>query len=390
MQTVLLHFLDELRAVGVRISPSESIDALQSAASIGIERELLREALAVSVIKDEKDRPLFDAIFAQFFAVPGLRPKSDRAASFGEGRGWRTRGDSARSISQQPPRAESPATALRSSPQDKPKGQEQFLERLTGESTAAETAHHDNEHGVQFAQHKALLTKPFQSFDARTVEAVSALVEELSRRLKAHLSRRYTRRRHGRLDFRRTIRASISHGGVPLDLFLRGRKPGKLDLLVLCDVSGSVSLVSDFLLALVSPAGSYFRQVRTFAYIDRVCEVSFEHGHVVPHDAMLDLYALSDFGQVLQHFLRTYGQQLLSRNTVVLVLGDARNNRRPPRPDLLARIRQQVKSLVWLNPEPTERWDTGDSVMSKYAPVCDSVLACGDLELLLRALKYSL
>ena len=194
------------------------------------------------------------------------------------------------------------------------------------------------------------------------MEAAKELVEDLARRLRGRLSRRYKRRKRGRLDFRRTIRASIAHGGVPLDLLLRGRRPGKPDLVALCDLSGSVAVVSDFLLALLAPAAEYFRQVRTFAYVDRVCEVSFEQGYVVPHTA-LDLYAWSDFGKVLQQFWHEYGEHLLTHNTLVLVLGDARNNRRPPRPDLLARMRDRARKLVWLNPEPRERWNTGDSVI---------------------------
>ena len=404
MQMVLLRFLDELRSAGLPISTSESMDALQAVAAIGLEREILSEALAASLVKDEEDRPLFEDIFAQFFAAPRSRHKNKQAANSGEGIGSRsqTHGDSARSAHHNQLRAQSHPAALRSSSQqDKTQGQQQFFDSLKGKPIGARSSDQNNEdnednevYRAQFAQrkalHKALLDKPFHMFDSRDVEASALLVEELSRRFKAHLSRRYTRRKHGRLDFRRTIRASISHGGVPLSLLLRGQKPGKPDLLALCDVSGSVSVVSDFLLALVSPAASYFRQVRTFAYIDRVCEVSFEGAHVVPHDDMLDLYARSDFGKVLQHFWQIYGELLLTRNTVVVVLGDARNNRRPPRPDLLARIRERVKTLVWLNPEPLERWDTGDSVMSKYTPVCDTVLACRNLDELQHALKQSL
>ena len=158
--------------------------------------------------------------------------------------------------------------------------------------------------------------------------------------------------------------------------------------MVLCDLSGSVATVTDFLLALIAPASSYFRRVRMFAYVDRLCEVSFENGHVVPH-AELDLYADLDFGKVLQHFWQHDGEQTLSQQTLVLILGDARNNRRPPRPDLLVRMRDSAKKLVWLNPEPLARWNTGDSVMKLYEPACDIVLACGNLRELMTALKQA-
>src|SRR5581483_295142 len=225
--------------------------------------------------------------------------------------------------------------------------------------------------------------------DARDVEETKELVEALARQLRGRLSRRYKPRKRGRLDFRRTIRASITRGGVPLELLLRGRKPGKPDLVVLCDLSGSVATVADFLLALLAPASAYFSHVRSFAYVDRLCEVSFENGHVIPHTE-LDLYARSDFGKVLQQFWQHDGEQILSRQTLVLILGDARNNRRPPRADLLARIRDSAKKLVWLNPEPIARWNTGDSVMKLYEPICDIVLACGNLRELMIALKQTL
>jgi uncharacterized protein with von Willebrand factor type A (vWA) domain len=92
---------------------------------------------------------------------------------------------------------------------------------------------------------------------------------------------------------------------------------------------------------------------------------------------------------VLQHFWREHGEHVLTPHTVVLILGDARNNRRPPRPDLLARMRAQVKALVWLNPEPRERWNTGDSVIGLYARVSDIVLPCGNLRELLAALNQA-
>jgi uncharacterized protein with von Willebrand factor type A (vWA) domain len=245
------------------------------------------------------------------------------------------------------------------------------------------------QHKTKLALRRVLLEKPFREFDSRDVESSKELVEELARRLRGRLSRRYRRGRRGRLDFRRTFRASVARGGAPIELFWRNRRPGKPDLVALCDLSGSVALVSDFLLALVAPAADYFRRVYTFAYVDRLCEVSFENGYVVPHET-LDLYARSDFGKVLQQFWEEEKERLLTRNTIVLVLGDARNNRRPPRPDLLERVRDRAKQLVWLNPEPRERWNTGDSVVSVYTQSCDLVLGCGNLKELLNALTRML
>ena len=399
MRDVTLRFINDLRAAGLRISVSESMDAMQAIAVVGIDRDLLREALAASLVKEEEDRPLFDETFARFFAAPKSRHKGQHheQVSAGEGQKATANGARPRAAVRSPkqPRPGEPSAhepAERANDKDRKPGAESLLDQQL------ESRQRENQSSDPHTQHpapafqatrRAILEKPFKAFDSRDVEAAKALVEELTRRLHGHLSRRYKRNKRGRLDFRRTIRASISHGGVLIETRLRYRRPGKLDLVAFCDLSGSVAVVSDFLLALLAPAAAYFRKVHTFAYVDRVCEVSFEQGHVVPHTA-LDLYALSDFGKVLQQFWQEYGERLVTRNTLVLILGDARNNRRPPRPDLLARLRDRAKKLIWLNPEPRERWNTGDSVIGRYATECDVVVECGNLRELLSALKQTL
>ena len=393
MLSVTLDFIQELRTAGLRIAPSESLDAVQAIAAAGVEREVLREVLATCVVKDEEDRYAFDAVFNRFFAGSHPQTRKKPLPHSGQGVGPRptqtARSERARPLPQrsekkplarpstQPPAAEAQAKKESPAPLLQPAGD-------AGQSPEEDEQYQQEK--ARLAKRKALLHKSLSLFDSRDVEEARDLVDDLAHRFRGHLSRRYRRTKRGRLDFRRTIRASISHGGAPVNLFMKGRRPGRPDLLAWCDLSGSVSTVSDFLLALLAPAGDYFRQVRTFAYVDRLCQVSFERGYVVPHDE-LDLYARSDFGRVLQHFWQAEGERLLTRNTIVLILGDARNNRRPPRPDLLARMRDRTRQLIWLNPEPEARWDTGDSVMGRYTPVCDAVLGCGNLKELLEALR---
>jgi uncharacterized protein with von Willebrand factor type A (vWA) domain len=399
MRDLTLRFINELRTAGLRISISESMDALRAVATIGIEREMFCEALATCLVKEEDDRPVFDETFARFFAGPPTQRRGkhhEKSGEQGEKRQEKTAGAGGRP-QEQPQQQQRPSQQPPQSPQERPEQslQQEPASRLSQAELAEKesiTGRQPEEDETGFkarrARQKALLEKSFKTFDARDVEATKELVEQLARQFRSRLSRRYKRRKRGRLDFRRTLRAAIPHGGVAIDLRFRGRRPGKPDLLALCDLSGSVALVSGFLLALLSPASAFFRRVRTFAYVDRLCEVSFEHGHVVPHTE-LDLYARSDFGQVLQHFWREYGEHVLTPHTVVLILGDARNNRRPPRPDLLVRMRAQVKTLAWLNPEPHEQWNTGDSVIGLYARVSDIVLPCGNLRELLAALNQA-
>ncbi len=400
MRSTTLHFINELRTVGIRISLSESMDAVQAVAAAGVEREVLREALATCVVKEEEDRFAFDEVFERFFAGPARRDKKKPRPHSGEGVGQRTtkttRSEHARPSERQnksdkkhfSPQSVQPQESKSQKQKDKQKQKARSLQPAKGVGENLEEKETQKQEKSRLAKRKALLHKSLSLFDSHDIEEAKELVEDLARRFRGHLGRRQRRTKRGRLDFRRTIRASISHGGVLVDLRMRGRQPGKPDLVALCDLSGSVSTVSDFLLALLAPASDYFRHTRTFAYVDRLCEVSFEQGYVVPHDD-LDLYARSDFGQVLQNFWQTEGPRALTCNAIVLILGDARNNRRPPRPDLLSQIRDHAKKLIWLNPEPRERWDTGDSVMSRYAPMCDAVLECENLKDLLGALKQA-
>ncbi len=78
---------------------------------------------------------------------------------------------------------------------------------------------------------------------------------------------------------------------------------------------------------------------------------------------------------------------MLTRNTILLILGDARNNRRPPRAETLGRLHSAVRQVVWLNPEPASRWNTADSVMRSYQRYCDALLSASTIRELYVALR---
>jgi uncharacterized protein with von Willebrand factor type A (vWA) domain len=152
----------------------------------------------------------------------------------------------------------------------------------------------------------------------------------------------------------------------------------------LCDLSVSAATATDFFLAVLAPSTAYFRRVQLFGYVDRLVEIEFVAGQVRPA-APVDLMARSDFGRVLRDLMEKE-RTALTADTVLLVLGDARNNRLPPRADLLARMHREVRSVVWLNPEPRERWNTGDSVIDTYARSIDLLFAAHDPRSLIAAL----
>jgi uncharacterized protein with von Willebrand factor type A (vWA) domain len=380
MRARILGFVQALREDGLAVSVAESLDAVAAVAAAGVERPVLREALAATLVKDEADRPAFDTRFDAMFpagGAPAPRPRKGR-----RGRGLAAAGGAARAGRgsgggrAEPPRREDDAERPRTARAD------------PRERTAAERRGDAERPAPARGMRRRILALPFREYTALDLEDAHAVARELAARLRGRLARRTWRTRRGRLDFRRTIRSSIGAGGVPARLHFRARRPGRPDLVVLCDLSRSVAEASGILLALLAPLGRHFRRVQLFAYVDHLCPVTLEGGHVVP-DGPLDLHARSDLGRVLVE-LAGRERVPLGRSTELLVLGDARNNRLPPRADALRALRDRVQRLVWLVPEPRARWDTGDSVLGLYAPFCDAVVECVNLAELVRALRRTL
>ena len=210
----------------------------------------------------------------------------------------------------------------------------------------------------------------------------------LSRKLAVRLARKRRRRRRGPVDLRHTVRRSLSTGGVPLDLRFKPPRPAKPEIFVIADVSGSVASFARFTLHLVHAISSQFSKVRSFVFVDGLDEVThlFE-GVEDPADAVLrinaeaDVIAFdghSDYGRALSSFHDRYARSLTKRSTV-LILGDARNNYHQAHAEVLADLHQRARAVYWLNPEPTSYWNSGDSVVSQYAPYCDRVIECRTL-----------
>jgi hypothetical protein len=207
-------------------------------------------------------------------------------------------------------------------------------------------------------------------------------VAPLARRLAVRLSARRRMGRQGRLDFRRTVRASLGTGGVPVVTHHRPRKVHKPELVVLCDVSGSVAGFSHFTLMLTQALREHFSGVRAFAFVDATDEVTrfFRPGTDVA-DAIArigreaDVVAFdghSDYGNALEVFADRW-PTAVGPKTSLLVLGDGRTNYRQPGLPVLADLVRRARSAHWLNPEPRRLWGSGDSAADRYGEVVDMV-----------------
>jgi uncharacterized protein with von Willebrand factor type A (vWA) domain len=400
----VLRFVQRLRAAGVRISVSETLDAMNAVALAGIEMARMREALSATLIKDEADRPLFEELFIAFFRPPGEKREISRKRP---GSGTSISPSSARSPGESPQTSRSSETpephpsakprklgAERKSgtPAQNPSADFERLDARRGEATGqpkgeprevGEQASSEIEAG-RIARLHAIERTPFAGYSDLEYEQARAALGPLARRYRVRLGRRLRAAKAGRIDFRRTIRASLQRGGAFCDLRFRARRPRRVDLVVLADVSGSVRYSSTLMLEIIAGARAHFRRVRSFVYVDRLAEADFENGHLLM-TPVLDLYARSDFGRVLGELWERRGE-LLNRATVLVIMGDGRNNRRPARADLLRETARLCRAVVWLIPEEPGRWGTGDSAIFQYAREVSAMLRSGNLRELEKAL----
>ncbi len=204
------------------------------------------------------------------------------------------------------------------------------------------------------------------------------VVKPLARTLATRLAARRRRSRRGEIDLRKTLRKSMSTGGVPIDVVLKKPHPARPELVVLCDVSGSVAGFSHFTLMLVHALRQQFSRVRVFAFIDTTDEVTELFGpdadlavavqRITREAGVYTRDGHSDYGHAFASFMNTW-PNVLSPRSSLLVLGDGRNNYRNPELELLAHMVNSSRHAHWLNPEPRHLWGSGDSAVPRYQDV---------------------
>ena len=210
----------------------------------------------------------------------------------------------------------------------------------------------------------------------------------LTRKLAARLARKRRHGRKGPLDFRNTVRHSLSYGGVPAEPKFKYPRPAKPELIVIADISGSVAAFARFTLMLVYAIQNQFSKVRSFVFIDGIDEVTdfFKNTediqdaiHRVNTEAdVVWVDGHSDYGHAFEVFWEKYGKDVGPKSTVLL-LGDARNNYHASQAWVIKQIRAKARHVYWLNPEPKSYWNTGDSIVGEYGTHTDGVYECRNL-----------
>jgi uncharacterized protein len=424
-----LEFVETLRTAGLPVSVAEGLDAVRAVERLGLgDRERMREGYAATLVKRQAHRPSFDAVFDLFFpallgsgarwteadradldspeAVTDLRDRlatalvevdadqaglGDLAVELVERLGelpGRGKGMSTWSAHQALSRVGAEALLDRLVAALAGGGDRDEARRAAERRFASFARLVDAEVRRRLAEDRTpqyvaetILRPPvdqiaFTAARMADVEQMRREIYPLARRLATRLAKEQHARRRGPLDFRRTVRASMSTGGVPVTTHHRPRRPHRSELVVLCDVSGSVAQFAQFTLLLVFALREQFTKVRAFTFVDDVHEVTqhFRPGGD-PASTMAELAASvahasrwgrTDYGRAFTRFQERHADAL-GPKVSLLVLGDARSNYGDLALPLFAHIVRQTRHAYWLNPEHRRQWGTGDSGADRYA-----------------------
>ena len=232
----------------------------------------------------------------------------------------------------------------------------------------------------RIARHAVAPQTELVAFTNATAEQFAEMrraVQPLSRKLATRLAARRRRAARGRIDLRRTLRRSLSTGGVPMRPVMRRRRPGRPELVLLCDMSGSVAGFAQFTLLLTQALSDQFSKVRSFAFVGVTDEITHlvragrdepEHlaERILTEATLTRMGMSSDYDGALRTFVDGWADALGPR-TSVLILGDGRTNGAPPNLPALREIAERAGHVHWLNPEPMSAWGAGDSEAHRYA-----------------------
>jgi uncharacterized protein len=432
MAAKLLGFCEELRGEGVAVGTSELLDAFAALEHVDwTSRADFREALAATIAKSQDDRRVFELLFDRYFfrtaeaeavqrgvtehaeggppAGEGERFDMDELSeaireaiaagdedamrdlarlaisAFGRGEGSGVVGVDVQRIRRtlgltagtQPPAAD--GSERPPIDRDQLTGFERHLRRELERDLIERTETLPPSRPLAELD-RALPTSPTQD-----LAAVHRAVSQMKRRLATLGHEQRGRKKGQHVDVRRTMRASLETGGVPLRLRYRPKRPRRPEIYVLCDVSTSVTSASVFFLSVLHALHDSFRKLRSFVFIERISEVTdvFEHERdfaviaqkISSEGGVADVSGYTDYGRVWLEFLTEISEDLDPRSTVI-VLGDARTNGREPHAEVFAKVAEKAGRLFWLNPEPKLYWNYGDSVMAAYERYCDGAFEC--------------
>ena len=435
MVDFLRDFIHILRSSDLRVSTSESIDAMNVVSEIGLDdKSLLRDSLSLSLAKTLREKEIFNECFDNFFEENYMNLKSDelpeenheRDIEFDDLNNSENMQKSLEELYKNSDKT-SLMTAMALAARDanlqdiKLFTQVGMFTRKIFDEMGLETLNNDifqasrqgdtkreselknireslrleirdyvenqvklrtTNAGKQLRE-DALSQMRLTQADKSDYQIMSGIIKKMARRLISVHSRRKRKSQRGMLDIRSTIRANQEYDGILFETIWKKTKVDRPKIVALCDVSGSVANVSRFFLMFLHSLTEILPNVRTFAFSNKAGEVTdlFENKDIevaAAETLLLNGGGSTDYGQAFVD-LEGLLENNIDRKTTVIILGDARSNYGDPRCDVLKTIQEKSKRILFLNPEPKSVWGTGDSEMLRFVPYCSKSKVCSSL-----------
>ena len=430
MEHVLQDLIAALRGSGVRISVSESIDAMNALRLMGYDnRQILKTSLSATLAKSRHDKALFDSCFDRFYSLDDFidpetnfcsTPDSEPAKEDSPLTWMLLSGDNTGlSLSMREAAREADISSIWFFTQKslyiqrilRGMGQEDLnrdIQRLSKEHDRpsqqkvralkkAKTLLFENVRNFveqQFSLFAGSATEKIQerylrdirlsNLEQQDFQRIHVIIKKMVKRLNSLHSRRRKTSKRGALDLKKTLRENVAYQGLIFSPQWKSKKINRPDLMVLCDVSRSVQTVARFMLLFLYGLNEEVAKIRSFIFCSNLVEVSHIFEEYPVEEALVRLQrgvglgiflGRTDYGQSLQDFKEKW-LDVVSNKTTVLILGDARNNYGNPQTDILKLIHERNKKLIWLNPESPSFWGIGDSEMKRYLPYCSFAREC--------------
>ena len=401
MERIIARFVATLRENNIRVSPGESLDAVQALGLAGMERRTsMRRLLRLTLVKNVTDIPVFNEVFNRFFSrfqfvdpetnIPDLMDAAiiDMEGEFNyldqlSGDDHDENGPLLKLDSDINPEDLQELKSLTEIDPDDTDGVE-IVVQMKGYRGKAKKAPRPTRRYTQnpltIELHKSNSTQMGITFTLDEQIAMQEVVSRMMMRLRKDMKRMKNNQNRGKLHVIKTIQKNYRHDMVPFQVALRRKRREKPRLVVLCDVSFSVSHASRFMLLLLHTLHNQMLDVRSFIFNREVAEITEMLANMPVNDLMetidkgdvVDLDENSSFGQVFLSFKKRYLENLRGRPAFI-ILGDARNNYDEANDWVLDEIREKARYMLWLTPEERDTWSRGDCLMDIYGSYCNRV-----------------
>lgn len=323
-----------LRQMGVNVTTTNQLSWCKSVQLIDItEREVFYHTARTNLIANEADRETFDLAFNLFWRYP--RPEFQSVDTDG---------------------SEPDPSALQDlyDMEDKDNIIDQWLDF---EEENDEEGTEDDP--IAYSVEEILTRKDFSEFTTEDMEKARSIVAKLAAILATKLSRRKVFSKKGKvIDFRRSWRRSLVHGGEPIELMRKQRKIKKTKILLLCDVSGSMDCYAKFLIQFIYGMQKELKEVEVAVFSTHLTNITgllrrkgLAEGLNEVANTVPDWSGGTKIGESLLEFYRQFAASFSAYRSVVILIsdgwdrGDSEILRRS-----MEMIHRHAYKLIWLNP----------------------------------------